>query len=473
MLLQIIFVLVAGYIFQLFFAEKIRSWEALKNHFLFLLPKGKKKLWMEYDSLLTANSAFYNTLSPEGRNTFIMKCSQFIFDKRFIGMEGLRITNDIQIRIAATAVQVTYGLKNSAFSHYHTIKIFPESFYSRMHDNYLKGGASSGGTLYFSWKDFEVGFADPGDRYNLGLHEMAHALRLQLKHGGDFDQRFASYSDHWEEIALPEFERMNSGNTSFLREYGGTNIEEFFAVCIEHFFEVPVEFKKQLPDIFNHLCFLLNMDPTRANDDYKLEPGFVESINSDTSRMPLPLTLKRAYQYESWHWSFNVIIAGLFVGLPAIFIFHGMVLFTGTDVLLIVASVTSLVLVFRKFLLEKGIGLFPHLLMFGMVGASPLMTTAILTTNYYIKIDYTERIYKVIGVRPFTVDEPKGYRAFYFLTLEYSAYEDYKEIRTIPAGMLRAQPPGSDIYLTVKTSTGIWRWQNYEDRSIFVAPNLK
>ncbi len=472
-LLEILLALVIGYTFQLVFVQKIRSFNDLKNYFLYLLPSGRKKLWKQYDELLTANSDFYNTLSGEGKDIFIKKCSQFIFDKRFIGMEGLVITDEIQIRVASTAVQVTYGLSNSAFSHYHTVKIFPESFYSKFHNNYLKGGASTSGTLYFSWKDFEFGFSDPGDRYNLGLHEMAHALRFQLKHGGDFDKRFASYSDHWEEIALPEFESMNSGNSSFLREYGGTNLEEFFAVCIEHFFEVPVEFKKQLPDIFNHLCFLLNMDPTRPHDDYKLEPGFVESVNIDESRMPLPLKLKRAYQYETWHWSFNVIMAGLFIMIPVIFIMHGLVLFTGTHVLMIFTTATSLVMFLRKFLLEKGIGLFPHLLMFGMVGVSPVVTAALFVSNYYITTGHIEQTYRVRDLRAYSVEKPEGVKSFYILSLENGEFQEYENIRTIPGENMPKRAWESVIYLKVTTSKGLWGWDNFEDHSFIAFPKPK
>jgi len=471
--LYISFILVFGYVSSLYFEKGVSSWADIRLYFYSLTPSGKAERWNEYHELLLANSAFFKNLSPEGRKVFIVRCSKFISAKVFIGMEGLEVTKEMKLKIAATAVQVTYGLKSSTLSHFHTIKIYPETFYSRMLDNYLKGGTSPGGSMFFSWEDFELGFADPADRYNLGLHEMAHALRVQLRHGTDFDSRFANYVDDWVELALPEFERMNEGNTSFLREYGGTNIEEFFAVCVEHFFEVPVEFKKQLPDIYNHLSFLLNMDPLRHDSDYKLLPDFVETVNRDKTRMPIPERVSKNYDYDSWHWSYNFVVAGLFVCTPVIFVMHGKVLFTGLQIFLIFLTITSVMMIFRKFFLKKGLGLFHHLLLFCVAGASPLLTVFILTSNYYFKLSYSVNTYKVVTTQRVSIANAKGFKTHDLLTLKYRALDDFKEIRLIPAGMIPDEIYPTGLYLSVTTSTGVWGLENFEDKAIIVTESTE
>ncbi|MBL0340983.1 MAG: zinc-dependent peptidase [Bacteroidetes bacterium] len=170
-----------------------------------LTAAGKKQQLLRIQPFLELHSGYFKALSENGRKIFINRCLQFVGSKNFIGMEGMKVTFEMEIKLAAAAIQITFGFKNFSFSHYHTVKIFPEPFYSRLHDRYLKGGASTSGVLFFSWKDFLEGYNSPDDRYNLGLHEMAHALRLQLLHGSDFDSRFANYADQWEEIARPEF----------------------------------------------------------------------------------------------------------------------------------------------------------------------------------------------------------------------------------------------------------------------------
>src|SRR5688572_2982472 len=376
----------------------------------------------------------------------------------------------MKLRMAATASQISFGMSDSAFSHYHTVKIFPESFYSRMHDSYLKGGSSTGGTMFFSWKDFEDGFADPSDRYNLGLHEMAHALRIQLKYGKGFDERFANYVDQWVELSLPEFERMNEGKTSFLREYGGTNIEEFFAVCIEHYFEVPEEFRKQLPDIYNHLAFLLNLDPLNKKNDFKLEPDFIEIINKDRLRSPIPLKIKKTYKYDSWHWSFSFILTGLFIAFPIILLMHGLVLFRFIDMVLIIAFATAIITSFRKYFHSKGIELFMHLMFFSVVGAGPVACLLALTTNYFIKVDYKSVAHEVTAFEYKLKRTSSGTSGTWFLDLKNQAYHDYPEIRSIQESGITSDNHNDRLYLSVSTSKGIWGFYNFENKQLLVFP---
>ncbi|HMT28464.1 MAG TPA: zinc-dependent peptidase, partial [Bacteroidia bacterium] len=348
--------------FRWFFFPHTRSF--LLGKILKLTPQGRIKFFQNITNILETSSSYFRALSPEAKKTFLTRCINFNNSIRYIGMEGLTVTEEMRWRLAAAAVQITFGFKNFSLSHYHTIKIFPETFYSRMHDRYLKGGTSTSGVFFFSWKDFVEGYNDSTDRYNLGLHEMGHALRLQLLHGSDFDDRFADYADKWIDIARPEFESMSSNESAFLRSYAAVNMEEFFAVCVEHFFEVPEEFKKHLPDIYNHLCFLLNQDPSRSNDDYRLSPTFITDINSDSGRTPIPLALPRNYKYHNWHWSFNVIIVGIFIAFPIVISLYGYVLFRPLHVFLIVALAAAILSGFQNYFQSKGIYLFRHLMLF-------------------------------------------------------------------------------------------------------------
>lgn len=226
---------------------------------------------LERYELYLKDFTYYHSLSVSGKRKFITRMVDFMVSKDFQGMHDLSVSEEMKVLISASATQLLFGLKNHILSHYETIRIFPEEFYSKLMNLYMKGGASVNGTILLSWKDFLEGYEKPVDRYNLGLHELAHALKVDVLHGDDFDSRFKDYLNDWEEIGKKEFSRMHNGKTSFLRAYGGSNMQEFFAVCVEHFFEVPLEFKKNLPDIYYHLCILLNQDPSNIEKDYVLE----------------------------------------------------------------------------------------------------------------------------------------------------------------------------------------------------------
>jgi Mlc titration factor MtfA (ptsG expression regulator) len=444
-----------------FLKNKIRSVVGFNNS----NPAKAKKV---IEEILNQTVPFFRNLTAESKKKFILRVAAFISAKRFLGMEGLQVTFEMKVRIAATAVKLTFGLAKTGLRHYKVIKIFPESFYSRMHDRYLKGGASTGGTLLFSWKDFEEGYQDPSDRYNLGLHEMAHALRIELKYGSDFDNRFADYTDQWEKLALPEFEKMNQGKTSFLRDYGGTNMEEFFAVCVEHFFEVPDDFRKQLPDIYNHLCFLLNLDPLRKESDYALEPDFVRKVNSNTALLPLPVKVKKAYQYYDWHWSYTGVLSGLFGGVFVILFLYGKVLYTSTHVLAVLLLTVLTVFAFRKWFYNHGILGINHLVFFSLAGAFPLFTAVLLLMNYHISDSVEVKVFRVVDYSVILEDR-QGIRSKHLLLqLENNALTGYRNIRSFPLTDFEGADTMEEIRVVYTFSSGLLGVKNLENRQIIV-----
>lgn len=227
-----------------------------------------RKQYHEIDVILNRRISFYKNLSDNGKAKFINRLCHLLSIKKFEAKKDLVLTDEIKIVICAAMVQVTFGLLEYRLDNIKGFNVYPSIFYNSIIKKYLKGGTPPEGMMSLSWKDFEHGFLIDNDRYNLGLHEMAHALKLSLTHAYDFDVRFASYLAKWEKLGHVEFFKMRQGHKSFLRKYGGVNEHEFFAVCIEHFFEVPQQFQYNLPKIFYHLCILLNLDPLNYKHDY-------------------------------------------------------------------------------------------------------------------------------------------------------------------------------------------------------------
>ncbi len=457
-------------LFFLIKASKNNLSHYLLQRILLLTPSGKAKQYNKVQSLLEKHSAYFNNLSQEAKDRFIRRCLDFVDSKEFIGMEGIKITEEMKLKLASSAIQITFGFKNFYFSHYHTFKIFPEPFYSRMFDRYLKGGTSLGGIMYFSWKDFIHGYAHDDDRYNLGLHEMAHALRLQLLHGSDFDTQFANYADEWEAIAEPEFEAMKNRESSFLRSYASVNIEEFFAVCIEHFFEVPDEFHAHLPDLYNHLCFLLNQDPRQKLKDYKLAPDFKEKINSVQGLKPIPLKLKWNYKYSSYHWSFGLIFAGIFIATPIIITLHEQILFTIYDLILVLVGASAISTGFYKFFYERGIYSFRHLIFFSMFGAGLISFALILLLNINFVYDNHSKTYKIIGYDYYYDSELKGNR--YHLHLKNDDLKNYKQaVEFVDKNSDELVPQADSVQ--IKFSTGLVGFRNIESKTLIPKKDLQ
>ncbi|MCX6294832.1 MAG: zinc-dependent peptidase, partial [Bacteroidetes bacterium] len=224
---------------------------------------------MPYNLLKQKNSYFKN-LSSEAQEVFVARIYNFMADKSFNGREGLVITDEIKVLISASAIQLTFGLKDYMISHLSDINVFPHIFFSNYLKTNLKGLNTQNGILSLSWNDFKEGYATDDDKLNLGLHELTHALNIDLDIGGNYDEHFSVYFRKWEMIAAKDYNDLKEKRNTFLRSYGGTNMHEFLAVCVEHFFEVPKEFKKQLPHLYNFLMLMLNQDPDNITDDYKV-----------------------------------------------------------------------------------------------------------------------------------------------------------------------------------------------------------
>lgn len=212
----------------------------------------------ELDDFLTQKIPFYRLLDSTESMLFRNRVLLLLRTKWFIGRQGIDVSDEVILTFGALMVQVTFGFKNFLFPHFHRIAIFPNVFYSKLFERYVKGlTVYHTGIILVSWPDLEHGIGNEHDKINLGLHELAHALYLDY-----FDHRnMLNGFDQWTNKALKVFEKMQLNRKDFfLREYAATNIHEFWAVCVEHFFEAPIEFREQLPELYAEMCSILKQD---------------------------------------------------------------------------------------------------------------------------------------------------------------------------------------------------------------------
>jgi Mlc titration factor MtfA (ptsG expression regulator) len=230
--------------------------------------------------LLSSKFVYYQKLDDKNKTRFMRRLLNFIENKDFKGSGGLQLTDEMIVLISASAIQLTFGLDEYMLDHFSKIFVYPKAYYSKVSGQYHKGETNLGGAIALSWNHFTEGYNKPSDKVNLGLHEMAHALRFDKFKSNDYDKFFNQYFDKWQVIASEEYKKTKENASPFFREYGGTNMNEFFAVCVESFFESPAEFKKLHPEIYKHMCILLNQDPladafSKRRDIRTMHPEYV------------------------------------------------------------------------------------------------------------------------------------------------------------------------------------------------------
>jgi hypothetical protein len=106
------------------------------------------------------------------------------------------------------------------------------------------------------------GDLDVNDGVNLGIHEFAHAIMLDLfvgEEGNDFYENFMKYK----QVARKHIDEIEQ--KKLFRDYAFTNDQEFFAVSTEVFFETPLVLLNQVPELYEAMCKLYNQKPHLQN----------------------------------------------------------------------------------------------------------------------------------------------------------------------------------------------------------------
>lgn len=208
---------------------------------------------------------YFKNLSEAGKLKFIFRLKRILARLQFSTEGNIAVDEEKQILIAASAVQITFGLKEYDIDTIERIKVFADDIFNTKTKVRYKGLTYMNGNMFISWRHFLAGLKVHDDGINLGLHETAHGLYIMLQQYRGYDN-FDDILGVWYDYAYDEIDHSNGGRHEFLRKYADANLQEFFAICIENFFERPAEFKKRLPLIYGQLCTFLNQDPLNVND---------------------------------------------------------------------------------------------------------------------------------------------------------------------------------------------------------------
>jgi MtfA peptidase len=217
-----------------------------------------------YAKVIGSVLSYFNDLPYEGKKYFVQRVHHFKSVKKFhfVGMER---NEDTATLVSASAVQVTFGLKNYLLSHFENIHILADA-YPMENDEELYVGHVAPEGIYLSWKHFLYGYMKQNDNVNVAVHEMAHALLYNnffAQYG--IDAHFRMNYEHFSTTTGPILAKVITNRHSYLRSYAFSNLHEFWAVSVEAFFDNPRGLKDNMPDLYTSLCRVLNQDPLSKN----------------------------------------------------------------------------------------------------------------------------------------------------------------------------------------------------------------
>lgn len=206
----------------------------------------------------------YRRLDEEGRARF-ERDVQFVIDEySFEGVQGVQVTESLQLSIAAGIALMLHGRPTWELPGSRSVLFYPDRFDETYHggiDADYDGMAHEQGPIILTAQAVERSWTEAEDGDNVVLHELAHLFDF-ANEGPDGVPSLvnpASARD-WQALVRREMRRVQQGR-SLLRPYAAEAPSEFFAVAVEHFFEQPDRMARWHPDLFQALVSFFCLDP--------------------------------------------------------------------------------------------------------------------------------------------------------------------------------------------------------------------
>lgn len=230
-----------------------------------------------WDRILARNFPLDVRLPESDRTELRRRMKIFLVEKRFEGVGGLEMTDEIRVTVAAQACLLLLHRGEDDYPGLSTILVYPAAYrvHSREHsdfgmvtegDQVRLGEAWNAETVVLSWDDVRHGAADDGDGHNVVLHEFAHQLDMEDRDANGAPA-LADRSMYiaWARVLGREYEQLRDAvdrhQRTLIDAYGTESPAEFFAVATETFFEKPVKLRDEHAELYEQLREFYRQDP--------------------------------------------------------------------------------------------------------------------------------------------------------------------------------------------------------------------
>jgi len=231
----------------------------------------------QWIDIIERNVPYYRYLTPDERSELHGHIQVFLHEKDFEGCEGLEITDEIRVTIAAQACILLLHRETDYFPFMSSILVYPRHYFAFTSEHLPGGMVQEGvqarlgeswkrGPIVLSWNDVLHGAADPHDGHNVVFHEFAHALDSEsgaLEGAPSLPD--ATMYTAWARVLGNEYKNLlvdlERNHRHLIDAYGATNPAEFFAVVTEAFFEKPLQLKNRHPELYQQLRSFYQQDP--------------------------------------------------------------------------------------------------------------------------------------------------------------------------------------------------------------------
>ncbi len=228
-------------------------------------------------AIVEKNVPYVAGLPLEDRQELLGHVQVFLAEKHFEGCDGLAITDEVRVTIAAQACVLLLHRQTDYYPRLVSILVYPSTYLvpgGRPAANGLSdetpqarlGESWTRDVVVLAWDSVLSGASDIHDGHNVVLHEFAHQLDQEdgVGDGAPILPQRSMYLA-WTRVLGHDFDQLvrdtQHHHRTLIDRYGATSPAEFFAVVTETFFEKPRQLRSKYPELYLQLQQFYRQDP--------------------------------------------------------------------------------------------------------------------------------------------------------------------------------------------------------------------
>lgn len=229
----------------------------------------------QWEYWIADNVWHWHVINQAQRRRLLGLVNVFIHEKNIEGCDGLQITDQIRVTIAAAACILLVAFDDLyCFDKAQTILVYPRPMVQRNLNRsggtvdpgaFVSGLATQGGTIVLSWRDVLRDCRDEQSVNNVVVHEFAHHVDgIDGYMEGIPPLPTEELRQQWHQLAKRELENLRQAVAmqlpTVLDPYGCENLAEFFAVASEAFYCDGLNLFEHHPEIYQMLAILYRIE---------------------------------------------------------------------------------------------------------------------------------------------------------------------------------------------------------------------
>ena len=255
--------------------RKFNIWRKIENWRVLRVWRENTIRFSQWESVRQLNCVRFMSATEKARLRLLM--AVLLQQKKFVGVQGLKLTPEMKLIIAAQACVPILKLGINYYSGFSQVSVYPTAFWIERDERdaagvvhhvrrLLSGESWSHGPVIISWDEVEKDRQQENSGHNVVIHEFVHKIDMLNQSANGVPPIPTEMSaNEWQEIFSKAYkilnERIQHHHKPYINAYAASSPAEFFAVASEYFFTAPEKLTLHCHDVYKELMLFYRQNP--------------------------------------------------------------------------------------------------------------------------------------------------------------------------------------------------------------------